>query len=107
MIRQRLNSTLDVLRPSRTPDGAGGSTEQLVSAGTIRAQVNQPSAEERLAAAQLGANLTHVVHTIAMADVERGDRLDTGGPQLLVVVAVLTDSRRTYKRLECEVTQSE
>lgn len=107
MIGHRLNTTLTVLRPSRTPDGAGGSTETLVTVGTIRAQVSQPTAAERVAAQQLGANLTHVVHTTATADVDRGDRLNAGGPWPLRVLAVVKNSRSTYKRLECEVAQSE
>lgn len=105
MIGHLLNTTLDVYRPSFTPDGRGGQTETIASVGTIRAQVNQPTAEERMVAAQNGANLTHVVHTTFGADVERGDELDEGGARRLRVLAVITNSRHTYARLECEVTQ--
>ncbi len=105
MIAHRLNSTLTVYRATYADDGAGGRTKTFASVGTIRAQVNQPGATERLAAAQLGAELSHVVHTIFTADVEEGDELDAGGPRRLRVRAVLNDSRETYKRLECEVVQ--
>jgi SPP1 family predicted phage head-tail adaptor len=105
VIGHRLNSELTVYRATDTPDGAGGTTRAFASAGTIRAQVSQPSAEERTVAAQTGANLTHVVHTTRGADVERGDELDIGGARRLRVVSVTWDSRQTYTRLECEVTQ--
>lgn len=104
MIRHRLNRTFTVRRPTLAGDGAGGYIEQLVEVGTIRAQVSQPSAKERVAAQQVGATLTHVAHAEARANVERGDRLDDG-KQTLRVVAVVQDSRATYKRLECEAEQ--
>lgn len=107
MIRHRLNRTLTVYRKTYAADGAGGRTATFASVGTIPAQVNQPSAEERMVAAQAGANLTHVVHAPYGANVERGDELDAGGPRRLRVLAVITNSRRTYSRLECEVKQSE
>lgn len=105
MIEHRLNETLTVYRATFTSDGAGGRTKSTAEQGTIRAQVNQPSATERLAAAQLGSNLSHVVHTTYGADVERGDELDDGGARRLRVLDVMHDSRRTYYRLECEVVQ--
>lgn len=107
MIGHRLNSVLTVYRTTWAADGAGGRTPTEVSQGTIRAQVSQPSAEERATAQQLGANLAYVVHTSASADVERGDELDDGGTRRLRVLAVLQNSRATYKRLECEVVQGE
>lgn len=107
MIDPLLNVTLTVYRASRVSDGAGGRTTTFDDVGTIRAQVSQPSADERAAAAQLGANLTHVVHTRRAANVERGDELDAGGPRRLRVLAVVSNSRTTYKRLECEVVQGE
>jgi SPP1 family predicted phage head-tail adaptor len=105
VIGHRLNDSLTVYRATDVADGAGGSTRTFASVGTIRAQVSQPSAEERTVAAQAGANLTHVVHTTHGADVGRGDELDTGEGRRLRVLAVLTNSRRTYSRLECEVAQ--
>lgn len=105
MIGHRLNSDLTVYRSTSADDGAGGQTRTFAAVGTIRAQVSQPSAEERALAAQNGANLTHVIHTTRGADVERGDELDNGGARRLRVIAVLWDSRQTYTRLECEVTQ--
>lgn len=107
MIGHRLNSTLTVYRASYTTDAVGGRTRSFVAAGTIRAQVSQPSAEERAVAAQEGATLHHVVHTTYGADVQRGDELDDGGARRLRVLAVVHDSRMTYSRLECEVVQGE
>ena len=105
MIGHRLNSTRTVYRATYVADGAGGRTKTWAAVATIAAQVNQPSAAERMAAAQLGAELSHVVHTTFGADVERGDELDTGGARRLRVVAVLNDSRQTYSRLECQAVE--
>lgn len=105
MIGHRLNDELTVYRATDVADGAGGMTRTFASVGTIRAQVSQPNGAERQVAAQVGVLLTHVVHTTYGADVQRGDELDFEGPRRLRVVGVLHDSRRTYTRLECEVTQ--
>jgi head-tail adaptor len=106
VIGHRLNEELTVYRATDVADGAGGTTRTFAAVGTLRAQVSQPSAAERQVAAQVGALLTHVVHAEYGVDVERGDELDNGEPRRLRVVGVLHDSRRTYTRLECEVTQS-
>jgi SPP1 family predicted phage head-tail adaptor len=110
MIRHRLNTTLTVFRPAAADDGAGGQTVTFGEAGEVRAQVSQPTAEERATAQQFGANLTHLVHTTYGADVRRGDELDGDLPsatgERLRVFAVVSDSRSTYKRLECEAVQA-
>jgi SPP1 family predicted phage head-tail adaptor len=105
MIRHLLNAGVDVYRATFTDDGRGGRTSTLAKVGTVRARVAQPSAAERAVAAQLGAVLEHVVHVEHVADVERGDELDTGGPRRLRVQSVVIDSSSTYKRLECQVIE--
>lgn len=107
MIGHRLNTTLTVYRTSYVADGAGGRTASEVEVGDVRAQVSQPTAQERLAAGQMGASLSHVVHVLPTEDVQRGDELDNGGARRLRVRAVVQDSRATYLRLECEVVQGE
>lgn len=107
MIGHFLNDEYTVYRTTYASDGAGGRTSSEASVGTIRAQTSQPTAQERLAAAQLGADLRSIVHTKASADVERGDELDDGSARRLRVLAVVQNSRDTYKRLECEVVQGE
>ena len=107
MINHRLNETLTVYRSGYVSDGSGGRTRTTTEHGTIRAQVSQPSAQERLTASQLGANLTAIVHTTRNAEVERGDFLDNDGGRRLRVTSVVTNSRDTYLRLECEEVQGE
>lgn len=105
MIGHLLNSSVTVYRPLFAADGRGGRIKTMAAVGTIRAKVDQPAAAERAVAAQEGATLTHVVHAAYSADVDRGDELDVGGPRRLRVLAVVNNSRRTYKRLECQVIQ--
>jgi SPP1 family predicted phage head-tail adaptor len=107
MIRHLLNVDVDVYRDEFADDGRGGQTRTTpdTPTSTVRARVAQPSAEERAVAAQLGAVLEHVVHVPYSADVQRGDELDAGGPRRLRVQAVVNDSSRTYKRLECQVIE--
>lgn len=113
MISHLLNRELTVHRPSAEPDGAGGQVVTHVESGTIRAQVNQPTPAEREAAGQWGARLSHVVHTEPGADVRRGDELggelpsDVPSDSRLRVLATISNSRSTYLRVECEVTQTE
>lgn len=106
MITHLLNSTVTVYRPAHAADGRGGRTSTFASQGTVRAKVGQPSQAEGVIAGRDGAMLLTPVHLAYAADVRRGDELDTGGARRLRVVAVVTDSRTTYKRADCEVVQS-
>lgn len=105
MIGHLLNADLVVYRPSYSADGRGGRSKSFAELDTIRGQVCQATAQERLVASQLGAKLTHVVYAAAGVDVDRGDELDDGGARRLRVVDVLADSRATYTRLECVVVE--
>jgi hypothetical protein len=104
---------LTVHRPSTVADGIGGTTVTYSQVGEIRAQASQPTTEERLLAQQAEANLSHVLHTTAGADVRRGDELDGDLPsdvpegRRLRVVSAVSNSRSTYLRIECETTQAE
>lgn len=113
MIGHLLNRTVTVHRPQTTPDDVGGYTVAYVEVGEIRAQVNQPTPAERQLAAQFGANLSHVVHALYGEDVRRGDELggelpsDVPVGSRLRVISAVSDSRSTYTRVECEITQAE
>ena len=106
MIAHLLNTTVTVYRATYAADGAGGRTSTMASQGTVRAKVGQPAQVEGIIAGRDGAMLLTPVHVEFAADVQRGDHLDTGGDRRLRVVAVVNDSRRTYKRADCEVIQS-
>jgi hypothetical protein len=113
VIGHLLQTTLSVYRPATVDDGMGGRTVTYAAVGEIRAQVNQPSVEERMLAQQAEANLSHVLHGLAGIDVRRGDHLDGDLPfdvpdgHRLRVIAVTSNSRSTYTRLEAEVVQAE
>jgi head-tail adaptor len=113
MIGHLLNRTLTVHRATATTDGVGGQTITYAQVGTVRAQVNQPTAEQRQAAGQWAANLSHIVHTLPGADVQRGDELggdlpsDIPSGARLRVLSTVANSRDTYTRLDVEITQPE
>jgi len=106
-------TALTVHRPSTVADGIGGTTVTYSQVGEIKAQVSQPTPEERMLAQQAEANLSHILHKVHGSDVRRGDELDGDLPSdvpaghRLRVVSAVSNSRSTYTRLECETTQAE
>jgi len=110
MIGHLLNRRVTVLRPVITTDEVGGQAVALEPAGTIPVKIGQPRPDERTLGDQWGARLTHVAHTLATADVRRGDELvdDLDQPsERLRVISVISDSHGTYRRLELEAVQAE
>jgi SPP1 family predicted phage head-tail adaptor len=105
-IERWLNRTLEVWRPTTVPDGSGGQVVTLVQVGEVRAKVDQPSAAERLVAAQAGAEQTRPVYLLPATDVRRGDELRDGS-LILRVVATVTPSTPDYLRADCTWTQPE
>ena len=107
-----LTQTLSVYRAVETVDSGGGRERVVSQVGTIRAKVNQPTPEETQLAATWGANLSHVVHCEVYEDVRRGDEFGGELPSevepgfRLRVIAVVSDSHQTYRRMMCEITQS-
>lgn len=101
-----LNRTLTVWRPDPIDDGAGGQDVDYVEVGDVRARVSQPTAVERVAAAQAGAEHTHVVYVRPDADVARGDEL-RGGGQVFRVASTVMPSEPVYLRANCELIESE
>lgn len=112
MIAHRLITALEVWRPAGETDAGGGESITYSHVGDIRCQVSQPSREERRTAQREGADLSHVLHMSATADVARGDQLRGSVPsaldgRCLRVTATVSNSRATYLRVECEATQPE
>ncbi|MDG9705547.1 phage head closure protein [Streptomyces sp. DH37] len=100
-----LNTSVEVWRATRTPDGMGGWEETWAQTGTVRARLSQPSARERVTADQSQSHLTHVVYLDPGADVRRGDELRQPG-RVLDVLAVFEPSvPGTYLRADCEARQ--
>ncbi|MCI0687124.1 MAG: phage head closure protein [Sporichthyaceae bacterium] len=105
MVTHRLNRLLEVWRQVPIDDGIGGQSTQWTHIGTVRAQVSQPSARERVVAEQAGSRHDHIMHLAPRADVRRGDQL-RGDGQALTVVSVLAPSRPVYLRAECSLDQA-
>jgi len=101
-----LNRTLAVWRPVTDDDGAGGQTVTMTDIGDVRARVSQPSAAERVAAMQAGAELLMPVYLAPDADVSRGDEL-RGDGEVYRVKATVRPSEVEYLRADCELVQVE
>ncbi len=105
LVGHLLTDTVDVFRPTFTPDGRGGRSASFAFVASMRAKVNQPSPSEGKLAGRDGAMMVTPVHLDAGVDVRRGDELEVGGPRRLRVVDVVTNSRASYLRADCEVVQ--
>ena len=79
MIGPMLNTSLSLVRPAFSADGAGGRTAELVAVADVRALVAQPTAEERVLAERAGARLDHVVYVPFGTDVRRDDEFQSEG----------------------------
>ncbi len=105
-VARLLNSSAEVWREGRIPDGMGGSITGFALLTTVRARFSQPSATERVIAAQNGADLSHVVYLLPSADVRRGDQLRSTG-QIFTVLATYEPSvPGTYLRADCKARQA-
>lgn len=102
-----LNASAEVWRAARTSNGMGGSTTTWGSTGTVRCRLSQPSATERVIAAQNGAELSHVVHLADTADVRRGDELRQGARVFEVLAVYEPSVPGTYLRADCKLRQEE
>lgn len=105
MIEHLLNEDVSVYRPSYTADNRGGRTKTFATPFTLRARVMpEPVVREHRIADEMTAELKYTVHVLPSADVLRSDELTCSAGRLRVQ-AVVSDSSRTYKRLDCQVLQ--
>ncbi|GGS47754.1 phage head closure protein [Streptomyces violaceus] len=104
-----LNNRVAVWRSVTADDGGGGQSTSWTFMYDLRARLSQPSARERQAAEQAGAELTHIVYLQPSADVRRGDelRLATGTVVLEVTATFQPSESGTYLRADCTARQSE
>lgn len=110
-IGRYLNRQLQVWRPAATPDGHGGQAVTLVLQGSVRAKVDQPTAGERLVAAQTNSRHSHDIYLPPRTDVRRGDELrgtdGLGHDQAFRVQSVVQPSTPVYTKALVELTQAE
>lgn len=100
-IARLLNTSAEVWRKSRVSDGGGGWIETPAKVADVRARFSQPSAAERVVAAQNGADLTTVVYLLPTADVGRGDELRRGADVFDVLAVFEPSELGTYLRADC------
>lgn len=112
MVGHLMTHTLSLYRSEDTIDLGGGRVNVFTQIGTVRAKVNQPTPEEVQAAGVWGAQLSHVVHTEEFEDIRRADEFGGELPSEVLagyrlrVLAVVSDSHQTYRRMMCEVVQA-
>lgn len=100
-----LNTSVPVWRAAAVDDGGGGQAVTWAQAGTLRARRSQPSARERQAADQAGAELNEIWYFHPGADVRRGDELRPPGRVAVVTAVVEPSEPGTYLRADCTVRQ--
>ena len=108
-ITHLLNRTLEVWRPVSVPDGYGGQTAALsLQPAPVLAKVDQPSASDRLLAAQLSSKHSHDIYLLPSADVRRGDELrDPGTDERWLVLAAVAPSTPVYRKAQAQLIQGE
>jgi head-tail adaptor len=102
-----LNSSAEVWREIRSPDGMGGFDSVWTLVDTVRARFSQPSAAERVVAASSGADLGQPVYLRADADVVRGDRLIRGEAAFEVLAVFQPSEPNTYLRADVRLRQAQ
>ncbi|TQE35471.1 phage head completion protein [Streptomyces ipomoeae] len=109
MIGHWLNRTLQVWRPEETPDGHGGAESTYVrQPDDVRAKIDQPSATDRLLAAQTSSDHTHDIYLLPAADVRRLDELrDETTGESWKVLAVVAPSSTRYRKAQSQLIQGE
>lgn len=104
-IARLLNSSAEVWRDGRSPDGMGGWVSGWSQTGTARVRFSQPSATERVVADANGADLSHVVYLLPTADVRRGDELRRGTRVYEVLATYGPSVDGVYLRADCRLRQ--
>jgi head-tail adaptor len=100
-----LNRTVQVWRETSVDDGGGGQETTWVHLSTPRGRKSQPSARERTAADQAGAELTETWYFNPGTDVRRRDELRPPGRVLKVVAVFEPSEDDVYLRADCTTVQ--
>lgn len=100
-----LNRKVEVWRETSADDGGGGQAKTWVHQSSPRARKSQPTARERTAADQAGAQLDEVWYFDPGTDVQRGDQLRPPGRVLKVTYIVEPSEDDVYRRANCELVQ--
>ncbi|MDN3021542.1 head-tail adaptor protein [Streptomyces sp. S.PB5] len=109
MIGHWLNRALQVWRSEETDDGHGGQTSTYVrQPDDVRAKVDQPSATDRLLAAQTSSEHSHDIFLLPTADVRRLDELrDETTGEVWKVLHVVGPSTARYRKAQAQLIQGE
>jgi SPP1 family predicted phage head-tail adaptor len=107
MFESLLNNSFTVTRRKRTSDNQGGWKIGYASVGTVAGRIRPATSAEQEIAMQEGRHLTHVLYTLATADIERGDRVTCGDLTVDVLGIREPSLAGHHYEIDCEEWQKE
>lgn len=106
-IGSQLNRIFSAYRPKRISDGQGGWLQALGEPWEVRGRLRPASAAEREVAAQLRAEISHVLYLEGDADVQRGDVFSGDGDTVRVIAVRRTSAPEHHLECDCLEVQRE
>lgn len=104
-MRHLMNQTFEIYRLERIYDGQGGYKEEPVYSHELRGRIRPATARERIAADQLGAEVSHVVYCMNDQDIRRGDLLRFNNREV-EIIAVREPSQPHHFECDAREVQS-
>jgi len=106
-ITNRLNSTVTILRKSRSDDGRGGSTITYATAtSSINVRISIKSSKERSLGNKIDSEATHKIFTLSTLTVKIHDRFNDGTDNY-EILGINKPSRGNHLELDAVVIRDE
>jgi SPP1 family predicted phage head-tail adaptor len=102
-----LNHTFVVSRKVRLADGQGGYPFEHTSIDAQNGRLRPASSSEKEAAMREGREITHVLYTLAGANIQRGDQVTANGLTVDVLAIRNPSQANEHWEIDCKETQLE
>ena len=103
-----LPNKVNVLRATKTSDGAGGFTETWpIQVSNLRCRLQQRSGDYRREVAGVEENITHMMFCVANADIRIRDRVESGSEKYLVLMRMPVSGHWQTNHLEIDLRRIE
>jgi SPP1 family predicted phage head-tail adaptor len=96
---------ITIERATKTPDGAGGSTQTWIPIATVWADVKPVSGNERYQSMRVEADVSHTILTRYRSDILPSDRAIFDGRQMQIKSVINIEERNRY--LEIKAVEGE